>query len=72
MFHLTVTDTGVGISEETLPKVFKPFYTTKAKGAELGSAIVEKIIQEHGGKVTISTKVGKGATVEISLPVSNG
>ncbi len=68
MVHLTIADTGKGISEETLPKIFKPFYSTKAKGAGLGLAIVEKIVHEHGGKVAISSKVEVGTTVEILLP----
>ena len=68
MVHLTIGDTGKGISEEVLPKVFKPFYSTKAKGAGLGLAIAEKILQEHGGKVSISSKAEDGTTVEISLP----
>lgn len=70
MVHLIISDTGTGISEETIPKIFKPFYTTKAKGAGLGLAIVEKITQEHRGKVSISSKGGMGTTVEISLPIS--
>ncbi|MEW6375271.1 MAG: ATP-binding protein [Thermodesulfobacteriota bacterium] len=68
--HLTIADTGIGISEEIIPKIFKPFYSKKAKGAGLGLAIVEKIIQEHRGKVTISSEVGVRTDVEITLPVS--
>ncbi len=68
MVHLAIADTGKGIPEENLPKIFKPFYSTKAKGAGLGLAIVEKIVQEHGGKVAISSKAEVGTTVEISLP----
>ncbi len=68
MAQLTIMDTGKGISEETIPKIFKPFYSTKAKGAGLGLAIVEKIVQEHGGKVAITSKKEAGTTVEISLP----
>ncbi len=68
MVHLTIADTGKGIPEEDLPKVFKPFYSTEAKGAGLGLAIVEKIVQEHGGKVAISSEAEAGTTVEISLP----
>ena len=70
--RLAISDTGKGISQETLTKLFKPFYSTKAKGAGLGLAIAEKIIQEHGGKVAISSKVDVGTTVEISLPISPG
>ncbi len=56
--------------QDLIPKVFKPFYTTKAKGAGLGLAIVEKIIQEHRGKIEIFSECGKGTTVEVTLPAS--
>ncbi len=65
--HVAIADTGKGISEETMPKIFKPFYSTKAKGAGLGLSIVERIVQEHGGKVTVVSKHQLGTTVEISL-----
>lgn len=69
MVHLTIVDTGKGIPEEAIAKVFKPFYSTRAKGAGLGLAIAEKIIHEHRGKVAIHSKVEVGTTVEISLPI---
>lgn len=67
--RLTISDTGKGISQETLTKLFKPFYSTKAKGAGLGLAIVEKIIHEHRGKVSIFSEPEVGTTVEILLPI---
>jgi two-component system NtrC family sensor kinase len=67
--HLTIADTGKGISENAFPNLFKPFYTTKAKGAGLGLAVVEKIVEGHGGKVAISSAAGDGTTVEILLPM---
>ena len=67
--RLAISDTGKGISQETLTKLFKPFYSTKAKGAGLGLAIVEKIIHEHGGKVSIFSEPEVGTTVEILLPI---
>jgi signal transduction histidine kinase len=66
--HLVVGDTGVGIPQDLIPKIFKPFYTTKAKGAGLGLATVEKIIEEHKGKVTVRSEVGTGTEAEICLP----
>ncbi len=68
MVHLTIGDTGKGISEDMIPMIFKPFYSTKAKGAGMGLAIVEKIVQEHGGKVAIFSEAEVGTTVEILLP----
>ncbi len=70
MARLTIADSGVGIPMDLIPKVFKPFYTTKAKGAGLGLAIVEKIIQEHGGKIKIFSESGKGTIVEVNLLAS--
>jgi signal transduction histidine kinase len=69
MAHLTITDSGVGIPAELIPKIFKPFYSSKAKGAGLGLAVVERVIREHGGKVNISSQIGLGTTLEIFLPV---
>ena len=65
-----VKDTGVGISSDDMPKVFEPFFTTKevGKGTGLGLAVCYGIITEHGGRVTVSSKVGVGTTFTISLP----
>jgi len=64
------SDTGYGIKDEDLEKIFEPFYTTKpvGKGTGLGLAVSHGIIQEHGGKITIKTKVGEGTSFFIRLP----
>ncbi|MEN6375030.1 MAG: ATP-binding protein [Smithella sp.] len=56
---LTIRDTGCGISKESLKNIFKPFYTTKERGAGLGLAICRKIIKEHGGLVSVKSIPGK-------------
>jgi two-component system NtrC family sensor kinase len=63
-------DTGHGIKDEALEKIFEPFFTTKpvGKGTGLGLAVTHGIIQEHGGKITIDTKVGEGTSFFIRLP----
>lgn len=63
-------DTGPGIPEENLEKLFEPFFTTKpvGKGTGLGLAVSHGIIQEHGGKVTVKTKLNEGSSFYIKLP----
>ncbi len=67
--HLWVEDNGAGFSESVLTRAFEPYMTTKAKGTGLGLAIVKKIVEEHGGHITIENIVGGGARVSISLPL---
>jgi signal transduction histidine kinase len=67
---ITVADTGVGISEESLPKIFEPYFTTKSTGSGLGLTLVYKIIHEHKGEISVKSKVGKGASFIISLPIA--
>ncbi|MCL4417114.1 MAG: ATP-binding protein [Actinobacteria bacterium] len=72
---LEIKDTGAGISEKELPHVFERFYrgskTTKTLGSGLGLAIAQGIIQAHKGLIKIVSKVGKGTSVIISLPLVN-
>jgi signal transduction histidine kinase len=66
---LRVTDTGVGIPPEILPKLFEPFVTHgKANGTGLGLAIAKSIVEGHHGKISVSSQVGIGTTVEVRLP----
>ncbi len=69
---LTVHDTGPGIAPEALSKVFDPFFTTKATGTGLGLSVVQGIIQEHGGRISLTSQVGQGTTVTVRLPVADG
>ncbi len=64
------TDTGEGIPEENLTRIFDPFFTTKAvgKGTGLGLATSYGIIQDHGGSISVKSKVGEGTTFTIQLP----
>ncbi len=67
---VTVADTGDGIPQEVLPKIFEPYFTTKAKGSGLGLAIARRIIEAHGGTLTVDSTVGQGTRFRITVPVS--
>lgn len=66
--EVTFTDTGVGIPEENMSKIFTPFFTTKAKGVGLGLALCKRIIEQHRGEIEVKSEVGKGTTFTIKLP----
>ncbi|MDB5329445.1 MAG: histidine kinase [Phycisphaerales bacterium] len=73
--RIQVIDTGPGIPEKLLPKIFQPFFTTKAtarkgeaKGTGLGLAICKEIVEHHKGRIDVESEVGKGTTFSIVLP----
>jgi two-component system, sporulation sensor kinase E len=67
--RLSISDTGVGIPEENLEKIFEPYFTTKDFGSGLGLTIVYKIVKEHLGDIEVSSKIGEGTTFTLSFPV---
>jgi signal transduction histidine kinase len=67
--EVSVTDQGSGIPKDKLETIFNPFMTTKQDGVGLGLAIVSKIIDGHGGKMTVDSEPGKGSTFRICLPL---
>ena len=67
---IEVSDTGKGIAPEDISKVFEPYYSTKETGTGLGLAIVRKVVEDHGGTVTVRSKQGSGTTFTITLPVN--
>jgi signal transduction histidine kinase len=66
---IIVSDTGIGISQENIKRVFNPFFTTKPQGTGLGLSIVYRIIEEHRGTIKITSEKGKGTSVRIELPI---
>jgi signal transduction histidine kinase len=70
---LVIADTGEGIPEENLDRIFEPFFTTKGmgKGTGLGLAVCKKIVEQHGGRISVASHPGEGAKIFISLPCSS-
>ncbi len=66
--RISVEDTGVGMDARTRERAFDDFYTTKPKGSGLGLAFVRRVVEAHGGEVTLASKEGRGTTVELRLP----
>ena len=69
MLDIVISDTGYGIEAESLEKIFNPFHTTKCKGTGLGLSISHRIIEQHGGMITVKSVPGVGSTFTVSLPV---
>jgi signal transduction histidine kinase len=65
---VSVSDTGVGIPETELPKLFKAFYTTKQKGLGLGLAFCRRAVEAQGGRITVMSKPGEGTTFTFVIP----
>ena len=67
--EITFADTGMGIPEEIMPKIFSPLSTTKAQGMGFGLAICKRMIEAHGGTITVETEKGKGTAFTVTLPI---
>ena len=66
---VSVTDTGGGIPQEQINRIFEPFYTTKKKGSGLGLMIVQRIVRAHNGRIELDSNVGRGTTFRVWLPL---
>ena len=69
MTLISVADTGSGIPDETLPKIFSPLFTTKAQGMGFGLAICKRFVEAHGGSIEVKTAKEQGTTFIVSLPI---
>jgi signal transduction histidine kinase len=70
--EIRISDTGSGIETDDSGRVFEPFYTTKEGGAGLGLAIVNRIVESHGGRIKIESELDKGTSCVVVLPRSPG
>jgi PAS domain S-box-containing protein len=68
--HLAVIDTGVGIADEDIPRLFEPLYSTKPRGIGLGLAVSRTLIEANGGRIEVRSKQGKGSTFTLILPTA--
>jgi C4-dicarboxylate-specific signal transduction histidine kinase len=66
--RISVQDAGVGISEELIPRLFEPFFTTRARGIGMGLAISRSIVEAHGGRFWVESKLNEGTVFHLTLP----
>jgi len=66
--RVEIGDTGTGIDAAQMEKIWEPFYTTKERGSGLGLAIVRRIVESHGGTVTVQSDASRGTQFRVSLP----
>ena len=71
MIEINMTDTGIGISEESIGKVFEPYFSTKQAGFGLGLAVTRKIVEEHRGSIEVASQLNQGTTFTVRLPAAN-
>jgi signal transduction histidine kinase len=69
--EITVSDTGTGISEEALGKIFEPYFSTKQAGFGLGLAVTKTIVEEHKGSIEVKSRLNEGTTFTVRLPASD-
>ena len=69
--EVSFIDSGCGIPQESIEKIFEPFYTTKERGTGLGLAITRQIIEQHQGEISIVSTAGQGTTVRVTLPIAH-
>ncbi|MCL4436235.1 MAG: ATP-binding protein [Thaumarchaeota archaeon] len=70
LIRIKIGDTGIGIPEENLEKIFTPFFTTKPEGNGLGLSGAKRIVESHGGAIHIDSKKGRGTTITMELPIT--
>ena len=68
--HIEFADTGVGLTPEERERLFTPYYTTKQHGTGLGLAVVQSVVSDHGGTITVESEPGRGTTFHLELPAT--
>ena len=66
---ISIEDTGCGFSEELTDKIFAPYFSAKKQGTGLGLAVVKDVVEHHRGEIHVESRVGKGTTITVNLPV---
>ncbi len=64
-----IRDSGPGIAEDVMSKLFVPFFTTRKSGSGLGLAVTRRIVENHGGEISVESKMGEGSTFQVVLPI---
>jgi PAS domain S-box-containing protein len=67
--RIEIADTGVGMTDSEVRAIFRPFYSTKPKGTGLGLPFCRRVVEDHGGEITVDSRVGVGSTFVVTLPV---
>jgi len=66
--RISVQDSGIGIGEALIPRLFEPFFTTRAQGIGMGLAISRSIVEAHGGRLSVESKLNEGTVFQLTLP----
>jgi signal transduction histidine kinase len=69
MAAISVVDTGRGIPPETLPNIFRPFFTTKGNGTGLGLSLARRIVEDHDGRIEVTSSADHGTRFTVHLPL---
>jgi two-component system sensor histidine kinase HydH len=69
--QITVADTGTGMTEQDIGRVWNPLFTTKAQGIGLGLPIAKRLVEAHGGSIAVESRVGKGSIFTVTLPITS-